>query len=505
MQAPRQLTGATCFSGIGASETAAPWINWRWSAEVEAFPAEVLAHRYPHSANLGDVTAEDFIARARTLGPIDVLAGGPPCQAFSVAGLRQSLDDARGNLSLQWVRIIHAIDPTWSLTENVPGWLTTKDNAFGCFLGALVGAGDALHSGRDGGKWPGQGMVAGPKGRAAWIIRDAQYFGVPQRRRRVFVVASSRDWADPAAVLFEREGVRRHPAPGRQAREGIAHTLTGGARRSGWSADEIPLIERRVADTLIAHTLRGEGFDASEDGTGRGIPLIAFDCKAATPNAGGEIAPTLRAMNDNGRPNGGGQVAVAAYFSPRATRSTEHTENQVGIKTAPPIRSDCLETNGPGSIAYGFQPRIARNGRGDMGDTADALTAHAGGTGKGDSAPCVAIGFSAEDEGADASGGIMGSLRTGVRHGVAYANDNPPPAMLVRRLTPTECERLQGFPDRHTAIVRASGKPAADGNRYKACGNSMAVPVIAWILERIALATAAEPANDNPAPLAIAA
>jgi DNA (cytosine-5)-methyltransferase 1 len=180
--ARQPISGATCFSGIGAPETAAPWIDWLWSAEIEAFPTAALAERHPESLNLGDVLANNFLDRAAALGPVSVLVGGPPCQAFSVAGLRQSLSDARGNLSLRWVQIIHAIGPVCSLTENVPGWLSTDDNAFGCFLGALVGSDDALCSPLDGGRWPRAGMVAGPRARAAWRVLDAQYFGVARRR-----------------------------------------------------------------------------------------------------------------------------------------------------------------------------------------------------------------------------------------------------------------------------------------------------------------------------------
>lgn len=141
---PRRMTGATICSGIGSPETAMPWVNWSWSAEVEKFPSAVLTARHPQSVNLGDITQPDFIERAVAHGPLDILVAGTPCQAFSVAGNRQSLDDARGNLTLRFVEIVNAIDPRSVLWENVPGVLSTKDNAFGCFLGALAGSGTAL-------------------------------------------------------------------------------------------------------------------------------------------------------------------------------------------------------------------------------------------------------------------------------------------------------------------------------------------------------------------------
>lgn len=152
------MTGATLCSGIGAPETAMPWIDWRWCAEVEKFPSAVLAARHGHM-NLGDITAPDFIERAQAMGPIDLLVAGTPCQAFSVAGLRRSLEDDRGNLTLRFVEIVNAIEPRFTLWENVPGVLSTADNAFGCFLAGMVGADSALVPARgqrwtDAGKQP---------------------------------------------------------------------------------------------------------------------------------------------------------------------------------------------------------------------------------------------------------------------------------------------------------------------------------------------------------------
>ncbi|WP_173978252.1 DNA cytosine methyltransferase [Magnetospirillum sp. UT-4] len=388
--------GSVC-SGIEAATVAWEPLGWRpaFLAEIEPFPSAVLAHRHPAIPNLGDMTAIDGSAWR---GKIDVLVGGTPCQAFSVAGRRKSLDDARGNLALTFVDLADAIDPTWIVWENVPGVLSTRDNAFGCLLGGLAGEDGPLLP--PGGRWADAGCVLGPARTVAWRVLDAQHFGLAQRRRRVFVVAGPGDRADPVAVLFEREGVRRDSPPRRQPQQGVAGTLAGGARRrGGFSLDDLPVafggnntsgsIDIATAlnacssasgrmdfetETFVTHSLRGEGFDASEDGTGRGTPLVpvAFDCKASTPVAAGAIAPTLRAMNAVGRDNAGGQLAV--------------------------------------------------------------------------------------------------------QHGMA-----------VRRLTPTECERLQGFPDHYTRIPWR-GRPAdrcPDGPRYRALGNSMAVPVMAWIGNRI--------------------
>lgn len=382
--------GATICSGIGSPEVALPGFRWVWCAEIEPFPCAVLAQRHPQSVNLGDVMAIDFLERAAAYGPLDLLVAGTPCQAFSVAGLRKSLGDHRGNLTLRFVEIVHAIKPVSVLWENVPGVLSTHDNAFGCFLGGLVGASSAI---APAGRWTSAGVVTGPLGTAAWRVLDAQYHGLAQRRARVFVIFSPGNRIDPAEVLFEWESLRRDYPPSREAGQGTTGTISartsaggglgtdfdlgGGLSRSlrGQSnashrADSdtyIPTVSlglngggmNRIdaeSESFIAHALRADGFDASEDGTGRGTPLIA---------CGRDVAGTLK-----------------------------------------------------------------QRMRG------------------------------ATDE-----------------------------VMAVRRLTPVECERLQGFPDGYTA-VEYRGKPAADGPRYRALGNAMAVPVIGWIGGRILKACA---------------
>ena len=255
-----------------------PEIDWRFASEIERFPRAVLMHRFgvvpaeSSSARTGgrflwgDMTALKvrFMRRLGIPFP-NLIVAGTPCQAFSVAGARQSLDDERGNLTLQFVRIVHAIRNAeaaadggpvlrWVLWENVPGVLSTRDNAFGCFLGGIVGADASLFpsaaderrfndevadeignsrpaSERTPVKWPDAGMVAGPLARAAWRILDAQYFGLAQRRRRVFAVVGFGDGCDPAAVLFERLGLHGNPAPRREAGQDATGTLTGGAKR----------------------------------------------------------------------------------------------------------------------------------------------------------------------------------------------------------------------------------------------------------------------------------
>ena len=422
--------GSVC-SGIEAASVAWHPLGWEaaWLAEIEPFPNAVLAHHYPTVPNLGDMTTITRRVLTREVEAPDVFTGGTPCQAFSVAGLRRSLDDARGNLSLTFCEIADAIDhvrvargdpPAIIVWENVPGVLSTADNAFGCFLAGLAGEDDALIP--PGGKWTNAGVVHGPARSVAWRTLDAQYFGVAQRRRRVWVVASSRDGFDPAAVLFEWDRVRRDSAPSREpgkdtagsTGDGVARCVTAGEmKRQDWETCTMvaqpvafhhnaqacqlpgPGRDTSICDALtcsqqaavalatcvtgeVFHTLRAEGFDASEDGTGRGA----------------------------------GAVAVAVFKS-----ATE------------------------------FLPQSSRV----YSEAEPAPTLSAAGTRMGNRAPQVQAG------------------------------------MAVRRLTPRECERLQGFPDDYTAIPwkRKPAGECPDGPRYKALGNSWAVPCAAWIGRRI--------------------
>lgn len=232
--------GSVC-SGIEAATVAWHPLGMRaaWLAEIEPFPSAVLAHHYPAVPNLGDMTKIASQVLTGTVTAPDVLVGGTPCQAFSVAGMRAGLADPRGALTIKYVELADAIDHVRqragepecvTVWENVPGVLSDKGNAFGCLLGALVGESDALLP--SGGKWTDAGCVYGPRRAAAWRVLDAQYFGLAQRRRRVFVVASARAGFDPCEVLFEREGVRRDSPPRRPTESSLHPTLTaqgGGA------------------------------------------------------------------------------------------------------------------------------------------------------------------------------------------------------------------------------------------------------------------------------------
>ena len=234
--------GSVC-SGIEAASVAWNPLGWEaaWFSEIEPFPCAVLKHHYPDVPNLGDMTTLTARILSGDVEAPDVFCGGTPCQAFSVAGLRKSLADARGNLSLVFCEIANAIDsvrtvqrkrPVTVFWENVPGVLSTQDNAFGCFLAALVG-GD-IPATTEAGRWPDAGFLVGPQRIAAWRVLDAQYFGLAQRRKRVFVVASAIGGGlDPTKILFERKGVLRDSAKSKTEREdsaGFAESSFGAYR-----------------------------------------------------------------------------------------------------------------------------------------------------------------------------------------------------------------------------------------------------------------------------------
>ncbi|WP_458294530.1 DNA cytosine methyltransferase [Burkholderia pseudomallei] len=484
--------GSVC-SGIEAASVA--WqplgLEPTWFAEIDPFANAVLDHHYPHVPNLGDMTGIAARIRAGTVDTPDILVGGTPCQSFSVAGRRQGLADPRGTLTLHYVELAHVIDQTrlarrqpaailvW---ENVPGVLSDRHNAFGCFLGALAGETHALES--PGTRWTHAGCVDGPARRIAWRVLDAQYFGLAQRRKRVFVVASARDDLDPAAVLFEFDGVRRHPAPRDETPQSLARGIAIGPHGSGFTEVSPTLdtgsgdgpvrqqlapgvltalcygggntqggIDRAACLTArghkcdfdietfavqaftgyISHTLNtaNGGKGCSEDGTGRGVPIIAQTATAFAQNSRGE----LRLENGDGR--------IAGALSMGGGKPGQGQ---------PAVLSVALRGREAGATA-------------EIGDeTAYALRASTGGSDK----PHV----------------LLPQLSTHLRYDANGRSAYGDVIWRVRRLMPIECERLQGFPDHYT-LVPYRGKPAADAPRYRAIGNSMAVPCMRWIGERL--------------------
>lgn len=490
------MTFGSFCSGIGAPEAAWTPLGWKCAfvAEIDKACSALLASKYavPNFGDLNTITAEQ-------LPTVDVWVAGTPCQAFSVAGLRKGLQDDRGNLSLVFVRLLRAAEaiskgPRFVLWENVPGVLSSKDNAFGCFLAGMVGDVEPVRP--PGGKWTDAGVVAGLEGVAAWRILDAQYFGLPQRRRRVFVVRCPRDGADPAEILFECQGVRRNPPTRRKAGQGFTHDVAGILRSSGVGTSRagntrgqdavvaVPELSHCLnaggmgridyeTESMIAHSLKAAGHDASEDGTGRGTPLVAV--------------PFAQNSRSEVREVGGG-IAAALPCEPGMNQQTF---------VAYGIASDALDRSGEGAGGTAGE----RSGLGIVEELSPTINAKRPN----------AVAFQESQSGVREYS-TAGTLRsdgpghdpvgTRVRDGFA-----------VRRLMPIECERCQGFPDNYTLVettkkisnakldedvvkfyVRSGFTLSraeqlsriADGPRYQQLGNSMAVPCIAWIGRRIA-------------------
>lgn len=289
--------GSVC-SGIEAASVAWNPLGWEaaWFSEIEPFPCAVLAHHYPDVQNIGDMTKLPELILSGEIEAPDMLCGGTPCQAFSIAGQRCSLDDERGNLSLVFCEVANAIDairtvqrkqPSIIFWENVPGVLNTKDNAFGCFLGELVGADVPLSSGTSN-KWPSAGYVAGPKRQAAWRTLDAQFFGVPQRRRRVFVIASARDDFNPAKVLFERNSLSGDFEPCGETRKGASDESQDSIRSTGWTATLAT--GQPVCATVTSKWSKGTGGPAGNE-----IQNLVLEKKQVDPND--RIVGTLTACD----------------------------------------------------------------------------------------------------------------------------------------------------------------------------------------------------------------
>ena len=485
-------------SGIEAASVA--WPQWQAVAfsEIEKFPSAVLAHHYPDVQNLGDFTKID----TSQLGRVDILCGGTPCQAFSVAGLRGGLDDARGNLTLKFVEIAHALAAGNGLRnvvwENVVGVLSDKGNAFGCFLGGLVGA-DAAIEPPTRGKWGSAGLVAGPKGRAAWRICDAQYWGVAQRRRRVIVVADFGIGADPAAVLFEREGVQRHTPPSREKGQKPAHTISARTKGGGGLGTDFELDGGLV--TSGETRLRVPGMQGGERSD------VVADVRVVRCGTADEISHQLLA-----KANSSHDVTKETYVPEIArcvtTREGSSQDYETTTMLAVSVTGEIAHTlkdegadaseDGTGRGTPIVAQSVAIRGREGGataelgGEVATALRASQGG---GDKPHVLAFQSSQSGVRVDDVHATLDSNNGSRRHNGAFYGS------AVRRLTPVECERLQGFPDNYTAIPWR-GKPAdqcPDGPRYKALGNSWAVPLFTWLGERIDMhmPRTTTPANDN--------
>jgi DNA (cytosine-5)-methyltransferase 1 len=405
-------------SGIEAATVA--WHDMGWKpigfSEIEKFPSQLLQHHYPHVTNYGDMTKFKEWKLNDTVG---LLVGGTPCQSFSVAGLRKGLEDPRGNLMLTYLGIADHFKPKWLLWENVPGVLSSNGGEdFACLLKGMAELGYGF----------------------AYRVLDAQHFGVPQRRRRVFVVGCLGDWRSAAKVLFESESLCRDITPSRQKRkETTAFTTSSFGNYSEGVG-----------------TIRANGGDIGGGSENLYVPPIAH-CLQTT-------------SNDYSRADGFNMVTQVYETHPADSRVKEMGDVCQTVTS----RWGTGGGNVPIALAgntIGRQPMNGGNGNGFTENgpmyTLTKTDVHG-----------VALPISWDSElnpNVDKMGTLMRGGQGGRMDGVMQTN------MKVRRLTPIECERLQGFPDNYTNIK----KDCPDGHRYKALGNSMAVPVMKWIGQRI--------------------
>jgi DNA (cytosine-5)-methyltransferase 1 len=462
------------FSGIEAATVAWHPLGWQpvGFSEIEPFPCAVLKHHYPQTPNYGDITQ----FRTWSVEPFQLLVGGSPCQSFSVAGLRKGLADERGNLMLEFGRLAEHYRPTWVVWENVPGVLSSNGGRdFASFLTMLAEFGYGF----------------------AYRVLDAQYFGVPQRRRRVFVVGCLGDWRPAAAVLFDPFSMSGHPTPSRKARQGTAGAITGGVELCG---------------PLNARDYKDPGTDGMNKVSAKMVP-VTYDMQQVT-------APVNKQSRKSGDPChtlSSDNAGNAALVQPMAFDTYNYTVNDETTQTVrrgtdnehigcvlQPIPLNTMTIMGrpsddgrmgsgigePGdpapTLTKGHSHAVAQPmafGVGESSDVGHCIRANSSKADKHDSTTYVAQPFQQIADCLTAAYGTKWNGNASATNGSLFAAHQ----MSVRRLTPTECERLQGFPDGYTAIPWKN-KPAdqcPDGPRYKALGNSMAVPVMRWIGERI--------------------
>lgn len=454
------------FSGIEAASVA--WLPLGWEcvavAEIEPFPCRVLAHHYPDVPNLGDIT-KITQEQIKSLGHIDLVVGGFPCQDLSVAGLRKGLKNADGSatrsgLFYTALQIARWSNARWLLLENVPGIYSSNNGRdFASMVGEILNTEFSVP--KNG--WQNSGVASSKTGILEWRTLDAQYFGVPQRRRRMFALADFGDWQSREPVLFERHSMQGHPPASREKGERVAPTVGTGAPfgrtgndrvesdalvsvgcefgpAGGRLTDTSPTLDTRAKDGPVRNQLAGAVLttnrmvafgEYSDDGTESA--LKARDYKDATDLVSYGIPGNWIGRKPE---NGGNAVEPMYDVSPCLTKADRH-----GVAHVSPT----LTSNGD-----------AHSGFKDEG----GLVAY-GVSEKPDAAHCLRSGASKADK----------------HESTTYILQK----MQVRRLTPLECHRLQGFPDHYLHQV----KGATDSAMYKALGNSMAVPVMRWIGERI--------------------
>ena len=473
----RPMKYISLFSGIEAASVAWGPLGWEPVAfsEIERFPCELLASRFPSVPNLGDVSSVDWRDYA---GSVDLVVGGSPCQAFSVAGRREGLMDSRGQLMLEYVRAVREIRPRWVLWENVPGVLSQdKGEAFATLQDELERCGYSM----------------------AWRVLDAQFFGVAQRRRRVFLVGHS-DPGRAAAVLFERESLRWDSRSSREKRESLAGTSGIGASGRCFG------IQGNVVDRDAAQNGSGVSEDVAptlntQDRHAVAGCLNPWDCQSNRVFGIGGAFQTLYAHEGSGRHNCSVLVDTLPFDTSQITSAVNRSNPRFGdpchtlaAQGDPPTIAfkyhqgakaggigTCDDGMTPTLTADYHQPAVAFNwnasGTRGFAETEECSpTIRACGRSAGNASPAVVMAST------HANAEIGEDMRTCL---TAHSAKDAPVLNVgasVRRLMPVECERLQGFPDGWTDLGGTSDAP-----RYRALGNSMAVPVMQWIGHRISI------------------
>ncbi len=588
-------------SGIEAASVAWEPLGWEAVAfsEIEPFPSAVLAHHYPSVPNLGDMTKFDTWPEEIFL-EADLIVGGPPCQAFSVAGNRGGLADDRGNLTLVYVELInhadlirkkHGKEPVIAFYENVPGIFSDKTNAYGCLLGALAGEDGALLA--PGGKWTDAGCVSGPQRTMAWRLFDAQYFSLAQRRRRVFLVASARDGFDPSEVLFERARVRRDSAPSREARQEVAGAVAAGVGGGGQPTGDVTVIgnvEGGAATTLSSREYKGlscgrDGMTSAvvheaqpipihdqatrfagkrgenQDGKGNGLWIGEPGAPMNTLTKGDRHAVAYEAQPMVLMDQGGSVMNVMEDGTVGTLRRETHGHEPVvltpdtlyneGIKQGE--HDACTQETYAGTLLRTLLQEVgeetfAKWGLGILSSlqSSEILREKLHGSGfrpatfsrswvvyctlsrkengscwllqsllEAECPRCTSQGWKPSEQYARELGTYLSELSQPGAQSQRFLHDLWQAAegfgllrealskiqemgrpfngqtqpvfsgMQVRRLTAEECEFLQGFPRGYTNIPWRGKPEAPDGPRYKALGNSWAVPNVRWIGARI--------------------
>jgi len=518
--------GSVC-SGIEAATMAWHQLGWtpQWFSEIEPFPSAVLQHHYPNVPNLGDMTKihSNPIFNETT---IDVLVGGTPCQSFSVAGLRKGMEDPRGNLALEFCRLAFKAKPKWLVWENVPGVLSSNGGKdFASLLGALGELGYGF----------------------AYRVLDAQHFGVPQRRRRVFLVGYLGDWRPAAAVLFESESLLGYNTKSRSKGQKVTREVEGSStayRKSSRATTKDGLetwVEDQVSNTLNCFDVGDVRSTMSvvENGSwwdgGQTAASLTTRCHDQYMPDKGHFSAVIQKDNSNSDPiinisptiktskGSRGGCSLEAIDEIKAVFYNDKKNNEISAVIQSEEKTAlCFKVRGGVSENSGEQGGVPGKsaGKGYLGSEEKSFTiATSPDQWLFEDKKSNAVFALAENtigrqplNGGNGDGftegGPMYTLNASGVHGVAVdmynmsINEQTSQTLSssasdinhtggtitnsrVRRLTPVECERLQGFPDNFSNIPYRNKDESPDGPRYKALGNSMAVPVMKWIGQRI--------------------